>query len=241
MMRIKVYVVDFDPPRWAKKLGAYVILPAAIIGGASAVVWADVQPLPQFVATTKLKADDLNTNFETLRVAINDVDGRLAALETAPSVPTGTIVAYGKGTAPSGWVNCDGQQYNGLAAEYAALYAVIGTSFGGNTVSQAFNVPDLQGRFLRGVDPTAINDPDAASRTASNSGGHTGPQVGTLEADAFTAHNHGLYYSPNGPYGGAGTGDTLVSCAGGNGNYLQTAGGAETRPKNVAVNYIIKL
>lgn len=49
-----------------------------------------------------------------------------------PRVPTG-----------SGWVACNGQSLS--IQSYNALYALIGTTYGGDGVS-TFNVPDLRGR-----------------------------------------------------------------------------------------------
>ena len=44
---------------------------------------------------------------------------------------------------PNGWVPCNGQSLS--IANYQALYAVIGTTYGGDGVS-TFNAPDLRGR-----------------------------------------------------------------------------------------------
>ena len=85
-------------------------------------------------------------------------------------------------------------------------------------------------------------DPDASSRIASNAGGNTGNAVGSVQEDQVISHNH----------------EILPFAAGANpaaGNFLQGAtsdssygslntnvrGGNETRPKNVTVNYIIKV
>ena len=44
---------------------------------------------------------------------------------------------------PNGWVPCNGQSLS--IATYSALYAVIGTTYGGDG-QQTFNAPDLRGR-----------------------------------------------------------------------------------------------
>ena len=151
--------------------------------------------------------------------------------------PLGSIMAYGGTTAPAGWLLCDGSLYGNTT--YPALYAVIGTSYGGST--NVFNVPDFRGRFLRGVDSSAIgvanNDPDHYSRTAMNAGGNTGNRIGSVQADTLKSHSHGTDVIQNTYWNqccnatleaGPGTGTT------------SPFGGNETRPKNANVNYIIK-
>ena len=43
--------------------------------------------------------------------------------------------------------------------------------------ASSFHLPDLRGRFLRGLDGTAGNDTDKAARTAMNAGGSTGNTI----------------------------------------------------------------
>lgn len=57
-------------------------------------------------------------------------------------MPPGTIVAFAGAAAPDGWLLCDGAGFS--QSQYPALYAAIGSTWGGNTSS--FNVPDLRGR-----------------------------------------------------------------------------------------------
>lgn len=67
-------------------------------------------------------------------------------------IPPGTIFPYGGSVAPTGWLICDGSSIS--RAEYAALFSVIGTSFGdGVSSTTMFNLPDLRGMFLRGRAP----------------------------------------------------------------------------------------
>ena len=63
--------------------------------------------------------------------------------------PAGIISPYPGVTAPDGWLLCDGQSYNRVHADYADLFAVIGTQYGAITAF-VFSVPDLRGTFLRG-------------------------------------------------------------------------------------------
>jgi microcystin-dependent protein len=50
--------------------------------------------------------------------------------------------------APNGWALCNGQALS--IAQYTALFAVIGTAYGGNGTT-TFNLPDLRGRVPKGM------------------------------------------------------------------------------------------
>jgi microcystin-dependent protein len=177
------------------------------------------------------------------------------------SVPPGTIVAFAGTVAPEGWLLCDGSAVS--RTSYASLFGAVGINFGGGDGIANFNLPDLRGRFLRGADNGAGRDPDAAGRIASNPGGSVGDAVGTLQSDHFASHRHlltdpghshvmatpssgafGLHETAgtsaaNFDYGDASGGAPPVSTST-TGITEGNAGGNETRPKNVAVNYIIK-
>ena len=53
----------------------------------------------------------------------------------------GVIQLYAGSTAPNGWLICNGQSVS--RTTYAALYAVIGTTYGAGDGSTTFNVPNL--------------------------------------------------------------------------------------------------
>lgn len=107
-----------------------------------------------------------------------------------------------------------------------------------------FNLPDMRGMFARGTDPTGINDPDFASRTAVN-GGNSGGQVGSSQVDAVPDHDHYVVFR-------AGAGGIVPEAPGGGGTYIyptstiyqlfgtETVISTESRPKNLNINYIIK-
>ncbi len=61
----------------------------------------------------------------------------------------GFIHAYVGSNAPSGYLLCDGMAVS--RSVYAALFDVIGVSFGIGDGATTFNVPSLGGRFLRGL------------------------------------------------------------------------------------------
>ncbi|NOT02153.1 MAG: tail fiber protein [Phycisphaerales bacterium] len=96
--------------------------------------------------------------------------------------PAGSIVAYAGATAPTGWLLCNGSTIS--RAANADLFAAIGTAYGTGDGSTTFHLPDLRGRFLRGVTGGTANDPNAATRTASNAGGNAGNNIGSLQTDA---------------------------------------------------------
>ena len=166
------------------------------------------------------------------------------------ALPEGMISPFGGTAAPTGWLLCDGSAVS--RTTYSTLFAAIGVAYGSGDGSTTFNLPDLRGRFMRGVDGTANNDPDKASRTASNTGGNTGNNVGSLQVDEFNLHGHPYRTGSNGSSTNDAGGLALEtanqeSWPAFNGTptsnryeMIGGAGGNETRPKNVYVNYIIK-
>lgn len=113
-----------------------------------------------------------------------------------PTVALGTITAFAGPVTPqfeqqNGWLLCDGRSLDRTAnnGQFQPLFNAIGSSWGGDGVNR-FNIPDLRGVFLRGVDGDAGRDPDVATRTASRPGGHTQNQVGSVQDDALQAHKH---------------------------------------------------
>lgn len=161
---------------------------------------------------------------------------------SATAIPSGAVLPYAGSTAPTGYLIADGSAVS--RTTYANLFAAIGTAFGEGDGSSTFNLPDLRGRFIRGVDGTAGRDPDSSTRTAMNSGGNTGNNVGSVQADEFASHTHTVTVDS---YAGSGILGNFAHWSGANtheGTSSATsnaAGGNETRPLNAYMTYIIKI
>ena len=79
-----------------------------------------------------------------------DVNGEIYNHQGSIVEPVGIIVDYAYGTAPAGWLVCNGGSVS--RATYAALFARIGTTYGAGDGSTTFNVPNLKGRVTVGLD-----------------------------------------------------------------------------------------
>ncbi len=201
------------------------------------------------LADLSVTSAKLNTSSVTLPKLGSDVSERL--------MPAGSIQAYAGSSAPSGWLLCDGSQVSRTV--FSALFAVVGESFGEGDNATTFHLPDLRGRFLRGRDAGASRDPDAAGRTAMNSGGATGDNVGSVQDQAVqplapSRAGTGVGGDGNKFFGGADVNSWADAVNGG--QYMSAATGTlhpstnlvkartgsnnETRPLNANVNYIIK-
>jgi microcystin-dependent protein len=175
-------------------------------------------------------------------------------------VPPGTITAFGGTNVPAGWLLCDGSALDAQNAKFSNLFLAIGQAWGNGTSSPVgalypalpigdnqtdFNLPDLRGRFLRGVSGATSRDPDREARIADQPGGSTGNNLGSTQVDGLASHAHD--YSDYRPHGTEGTEvDTYDSGSNDSVYRLDTSrttratGGNETRPKNSYVHYIIK-
>jgi len=150
----------------------------------------------------------------------------------AASSPIGSMIMFAASTPPTGWLECNGSLVS--TTTYANLYGVIGTTFGSG--SGTFGLPDMRGYFARGWDHGAGVD--------------SGRAFGSTQTDAFQGHLHPqtgatLVISSFGIPGGY-SGSVLTTESANTGSPVNdgTNGvprtASETRPKNVALMYIIK-
>lgn len=98
-------------------------------------------------------------------------------------MPTGSVIPYAGESAPDGWLLCDGAAVS--RTTYAALFAVIGTTFGSGDGSTTFNLPDLRGRVAVGVTSDAnLGQTEGATSYTADTAGHI------LTADELAPHSH---------------------------------------------------
>lgn len=159
--------------------------------------------------------------------------------------PPGTIKMHGGGSAPTGYLLCDGSAVS--RTTYADLFSVIGTTFGIGDGSSTFNLPDFRGIFPRGAGTNGTLQ-DAQ-------GNYFNGTLGSSNNDQFQGHYHQAYNHD--VAGGTEWGSTSMAASYKNqsnsrplNNWVKqpitdgTNGtprtGAETNPANLAVNFIIK-
>jgi microcystin-dependent protein len=139
------------------------------------------------------------------------------------------ITAWGGSTAPSGWLECNGQS----TAPYPKLAAITGAT-----------VPDLRGEFIRGWDHGRGVDAGRAIRSFQadelkshnhtvNDPGHRHPQRINREQDGDGSGRGGAENDPT-------TNFPVLTDFAKTGITIDAAGGVETRPRNISLMYIIK-
>lgn len=154
------------------------------------------------------------------------------------SVPTGSVYHFASSTAPTGFLICNGDAVpngsgtvQGVTADFSALYAILGTTYG-----VAGTLPDLEGVFIRGTGSQTI------------SGITYSGTLGTKEGDAMQGHYHNILTNTTGtassPLMRAGAGGATSSASA---TTIVTDGtngtprtGSETRPANIALLPCIK-
>jgi microcystin-dependent protein len=135
-------------------------------------------------------------------------------------VPAGAVMAFAMNAAPTGWLAADGSAVS--RTTYATLFAAVSTIYGVGDGSTTFNLPDLRGYFVRG--------------SGTNGDGTAAGTFGAKQADELKSHTHST--SPIASAGSqvpAGSGFGIIGSG-----VTGATGGAETRPKNIAMLYCIK-
>ncbi len=157
-------------------------------------------------------------------------------------VPSGVVSPYAGSTAPSGWLLCSGAAVS--RSTYAALFAIVGTTYGAGDGSTTFNLPDLRGRAVAGVDNMGGT---AANRITAGGSGITGTTLGaaggaethTLTVAEMPAHTHSTPTS-NGTANSSSTATSVASNTDGtSGSRGGDAAHNNTQP-TMMLNYIIK-
>ena len=172
------------------------------------------------------------------------ITGNLTVSGTNNIMPIGAVMMFAMASVPTGWAKCNGAAVSRTSPTYSALFATIGTTYGSGDGVSTFNLPELRGEFVRGWD-------DGRGVDTSRAIGST--QTQQLEAHKHIASNNDCisYASINGVGTGnyntwcdtGGSGSGAGAALTGDGTHIeQTADlGVETRPRNVAMQYCIKL
>lgn len=173
-------------------------------------------------------AGEVPTTAKWNKLWSNDADFDTRISQAAP---VASIHAYGGSTAPTGWLICDGSAVS--RTTYAALFAIIGTTYGAGNGSTTFNLPDLRGKIPVGRD-SGQTEFDVLGETG-------GAKTHTLSTTEIPSHQHS--YGPTGSSGAFGMVDSVSASSSGLRQTGFTGGGAahnNLQPYQV-INYIVKI
>ena len=134
-------------------------------------------------------------NYEATRY---DFDG--ANLTGIEGVNTGIVVPWGSAVIPSGFLECNGASVS--TSTYAALFAVIGYTYGGSGAS--FNLPDLTDRTVVNKSNTKSLAQTGGANTVTPTGnisGSTGSTTLTVNQIASHSHSGGVNAMSSGACG----------------------------------------
>ncbi len=100
-------------------------------------------------------------------------------------VPIGSIFAFSSLTPPANYLLCGGQAIS--RTTYADLFTLIGTTYGSGDGSTTFNLPNLTGRVIAGVDTLG-----SVLGLTGNLGTTFGAPTHTLSGVEMPPHVHGF-------------------------------------------------
>ncbi|HBD2953341.1 TPA: tail fiber protein, partial [Escherichia coli] len=141
------------------------------------------------------------------------------------ALPVGVPVPWPSATPPTGWLKCNGAAFS--AEDYPNLAKAYPT----------LKLPDLRGEFIRGWDDGRGIDTGRALLSIQSD------EVRKLALKYWGPASNG---SPSKTFalsesaGGGLYTDGISQASGGIINAFQLPGGSETRPRNIAFNYIVR-
>ena len=110
------------------------------------------------------------------------------------TVPTGTVSAFAGSAAPTGYALCDGSAVN--RTSQAALFGVIGTTYGVGDGATTFNLPDLKGRVIAGFGESLLGA--TADTLGEDNGLIANTKTHTLTEAEMPSHQHKTDGTDNG-------------------------------------------
>ena len=178
---------------------------------------------------------------------------------TVQGVPSGSVFCMAVATVPSGYLECNGAAVS--RSTYSVLFAVIGTAYGTGNGSSTFNLPDLRGEFVRGFDNgRGVDSGRSIASSQSSQFGQHNHNVSASSSSSVTdpGHQHsmsvGFFNSVNSggalSFKDAGTSNRIntnttgisvsTSTSISQSNRGGTSNSSETRPRSIAMMYVIK-
>jgi len=201
-----------------------------------------------------------NSDGDANDVLQSDGSGNLSFTALPQAVPTGSVHMMATTTAPAGYLKCDGSAIS--RTTYAALFTIIGTTWGAGNGSSTFNTPDLRGEFVRGWDDGKGTDSGrsfASSQSDQNEQhNHSATSTSTTQTQSITGTfgSEPYSYAPTGVFSRTQSNFGEDQDQGSNGqimtmdashNHTTTTsttianqGGNEARPRNITMMYVIK-
>ena len=180
---------------------------------------------------TPLSADRLNHMEDGIVEAWEHGGGGGGGIDIGTIVPfSGDISAI-----PNGFMLCDGSAIS--RTTYATLFSIIGTTYGAGDGSTTFNIPNLKGKTLVGLD-SEDNDFDTLGETG-------GEKTHTLTVDEMPSHDHNVNFDQS-----TGGGTSWLKSGGNSGGpyigygFVNSTGGGQAHNNlqpYITVNYIIKV
>lgn len=176
-----------------------------------------------FINTTEGNLSDPNSN----GTGWKDILSYLG-LGAGSALPVGVPVPWPSATPPTGWIKCNGAPFS--AEEYPELAKVY----------PALKLPDLRGEFIRGWDDGRGVDAERSILTA--------------QEDMIKSHEHSVWRrgdnqivsqslnidDPGRKYLSVVHSDSVIEGRDVDSLYAVPTGGSETRPRNIAFNYIVR-
>lgn len=146
--------------------------------------------------TSSITSVELGLSPDNDPIHVAALAGTIADANLPSSViqPVGMVVPYAGSSAPSGWLLCRGQAVS--RTTFASLFAVISTTYGAGDGSTTFNVPDIGGRVVAGLEASATR---LTSGVSGVNGGTLGASGGNQN---MHQHNHTITDSGHSHVGG---------------------------------------
>lgn len=174
-----------------------------------------------------------------MAVTIDGTNGITTPVISASNI-VGSVAFFAFATAPTGWLKCDGTAVS--RSTYSTLYAAMGTLYGVGDGFNTFNLPDLRGEFIRGLDEGRGVDSGRAIGTVQLD--QMQRLQGSFNASPYTATASGAFSfgSSQGTVGtGGGTRNQASFDSGNSPNArVSSTTSGETRSRNVALLACIK-